>query len=179
MKNKPLPGTTIGVLAPYLEHHLEIEMIGTKQRGVLFGLSTSDHAYVLFAGESELQRVAVKNFLPVLRPFEDLYRAEIDGEVPAIELTRLAWGKLARIRHPRIAWDTVRADYWNTGTVDVFQPAIDPEEGEYSDILLSLYPDGSVQTTKGIPVPLSVYQYLYQHHFALGLKPHQYVTKHS
>jgi hypothetical protein len=94
------------------------------------------------------------------------------GEIPAVEVARLLLEEEQEWRNDGpIDWAGVRIATGLVGELDVwlYRPA---------KILLTIYPDWKIQDWANAARPWGdALTYLRRHHFAVNLKPHQYVRK--
>lgn len=161
-------GTSLEVLKQYVfskvDGFTEIEMLGSKERGRLFGVSSS-HAYVAFG--NDFQRVSFRNLLPILRPFSALCTPLEGGKVPAVALANI-------ILFPFNGWVATEV---NENVIEVGFPGFSRMvvrhmiDGEWAIDVWS----GTVHQIPGNMC--AAYDYLRSRHFAVNLEPHQFIAK--
>lgn len=177
-------GTSLEILAPYLPYGIEVEVIEpygfAGERYKVWGIDMRREFPVLCDNDEKKTEYAFFGLLPRLLPFAALCTPLDDGTVPAVEVAKLLLNDWAG---EYIYTPVPNKMGVGTGfSVHVF--TYHPEVGQAILRRISFTPDwnwlsfikwdGVLDHLENIPQAID---YLRRNHFAVGLKPSDYLPK--
>ncbi len=180
-------GTTLGVLALYLEHGINCRIVAGSYQGPqprrLVGLETHKVFPVrLQDGPGPAISITYEECLPELFAFPDLCTSLEDGTVPAVEVAKLALFVPDYLDQQVFDWDKVAYgvddDDQGQECLSVLVPdgQTIPYRGDPS--IVYLWANGDVHVHNGPHSnQIGITTYLRSKHIAVGLTPEQYIRK--
>lgn len=178
-------GTTLEILAPYLPYGIEV-FWRTTERGKALNYATTLKGYLpgsdfALQRNGDIQRwAAAEELTPVLRPFLALCNPLPDGTVPAVEVAKI----ILNCQHPfgRTIDFPTDAARMRRNMAEITFWLVSREGNNIANGAVTISDEFDIHVGCGDDMARygnynAAYKYLRRHHFAVGLKPHQFITK--